>query len=182
MPVPSSVTPARAMRRPGLVSLLAVLHFLAALAEVMGVLAFARSGQRNVEDWGIAAALAILAVLGLACAWGLWNLAPWGRVLQIGLAWALLILIPVGTLIARVGLILIPIATIVAILLLVFFFKPGAKVLFSGRSPNQLAPEEVAAAWAVTGGAGGMAVAIIAVVLVGVMVMGMSRPSPSRTS
>src|ERR1700682_2402955 len=96
MPVPSSVTPARAMRRPGLVSLLAVLHFLAALAEVAGVLAFARSGQRNVEDWAFAAALSILAVLGLACAWGLWNLTTWGRVLQIGFPWALLILIPIG--------------------------------------------------------------------------------------
>src|SRR3979411_328457 len=97
MPVPPVMTPARAMRRPGLVSFLAVLHFLAAVVYSLGVLAFVLSGQRTLEDWVFAAVLAVFALLTAACGWGLWNLTPWGRILQIALAILGLLLFPICT-------------------------------------------------------------------------------------
>jgi type II secretory pathway pseudopilin PulG len=157
-PVPG-VTPARAMRRPGLVSFLSILHFLAAVGFVAAAFAIALSAQRTVIGMAVAALFLVVAGLHGACSWGLWNLTPWGRVLQIVFSWMGLILFPI-------------VGTIISILLLVYFSKPGTKILFSGRSPNQLSLDEVAVVYEVTGGGRRLVVAIIAITLIGIMVTG----------
>ena len=59
---------------------------------------------------------------------GLLRLASYGRILQLVLAGLSLLSLPFGT--------------IVGVLQLIYFLKPGAAVLFSGRSAGQLTPRE----------------------------------------
>jgi general secretion pathway protein G len=58
----------------------------------------------------------------------LWNLRPFGRVLQIALSFF--------------GLLAFPLGTIISALILVYMFRPGIKVLFSGRAADTLGREE----------------------------------------
>jgi type II secretory pathway pseudopilin PulG len=146
------------MRRPGLVSFLAILNLLGAASLLAAALALALAEDRTIQSMVVAAILLLLAGTQGACCWGLWNLTPWGRVLQIAFLF--------------VGLLAFPVGTIISILLLVFFFKPGTKILFSGRMPNRLSPDEVAAVYEVTGGGRGVAAAIIAITLIGVAASG----------
>jgi type II secretory pathway pseudopilin PulG len=97
----------------------------------------------------IGAIYLLMGAVQVAAGVGLLKLKPFGRALQIGLS--------------IVGLLAIPLGTIISIVVLVYLFKPGVKLLFSGRAPQDLAPheqEEVARAM------GSTAVVVIVAVLV----------------
>jgi hypothetical protein len=66
---------------------------------------------------------------------------------------------------AWVGLLGIPIGTIASVLLLIYFFKPGARALFSGTPPAELTPGQRAEVTALTRSSG----AVVALVLMGVL-------------
>ena len=67
----------------------------------------------------------LLALL-LAIAYGMRKLTPWGRDLQIVCTAILLLGIPLGM--------------VFGVFLLVYPFKPGVKLAFSGRPPSSLSP------------------------------------------
>jgi hypothetical protein len=140
------------LKRPGLVTLLAVLQFIGAGVSVIVCLLLALPASRESPP-----AMVLLAVLfggaaaiQAACGVGLWKLKPWGRTLQIVLA--------------AVGLLAIPIGTIIAIFILIYLSKPGIKALFAGKSPSELTPTDLAAIAAATEGS--QVAMIVVVVLV----------------
>jgi len=103
--------------------------------------------------------LGVAGLLQVACGYGLWTLRSWGRVLQM--------------IFAGFGLLAIPLGTVISILILVYMSKPGTKVLFSEKHPNQLTPAEIAAAWEVTrGGGAGVVVAIVLGAFAGIAILG----------
>ena len=113
-------------RRPGGVTVLAVLQFLSAamflLVSVVGIGAALVGGN---GEGTLLVGCALLAVAGLqvACGIGLWKLRLYGRTIQLVLSW--------------IGLIGFPIGTIVSIIVLLYLRKPGIKFLFSGHpQPN----------------------------------------------
>jgi hypothetical protein len=122
-------------RRPGIVTLLAVLQFLsgpawllAGVAIVVGSLG--TQGSERAFTMGLGAFSAVLGVVSLVCAVGLWKLKSYGRTLQLVFSFFGLLAIPVGTLISA--------------LILVYLYKPGVKVLFSETPPSRLSAAEIA--------------------------------------
>jgi type IV pilus assembly protein PilA len=119
--------------RPGTVTFLAILDILAGafalLAMVGGFFLFLQPTKENVII-----AIVMIVLYGGLGAWyltagiGLLKMKPYGRIAHIGLS--------------ILGLLAIPLGTILSALMLVYFFKPGVKIMFSGRSPRSLAPEE----------------------------------------
>jgi hypothetical protein len=122
------------MERPGLVTLLAVLQFIGAGSWALWalfMLAGSFAGASDTVPIGLVAAVfAGLALLQFCCGYGLWTLKPYGRTLQLVFAW--------------MGVLVFPIGTILAILVLIYLFKPGIKILFSGRPAHELSAEEAA--------------------------------------
>jgi general secretion pathway protein G len=117
------------MKRPGVVTLLAVLHFLSAafmlLAALLMVAVMADEPAVGAVLLGV---YLVFGGLSLACGIGLWKLRPWGRALQIGLSIVGLIGFPIGTLISGV--------------VLYYMFRPEVRILFSGRAEDSLDPSE----------------------------------------
>jgi len=141
--------PPVAIRRPGVVTVLAVLQFAGgAFLLLTAILLMMASGRGEDRSIGIliGALLALLGALQLSCGFGLWSLRSWGRVLQM--------------IFAGIGLLAIPLGTVISILILVYLSKPGVRVLFSGKHPNRLTAAEAAAVWEVTQGGGGAATAV----------------------
>ena len=128
------------------------------------VFAGSRGLAGNAGSAGTAAFLVcVLLVLGglqLACGIGLWKLEPYGRTIQLVLSW--------------IGLLNIPFGTIISIFILWYLFKPGIKLLFSGKSTSQFTTDERAQLAAVTAGSSGVAVVVGVVVALffGVFVIG----------
>jgi type IV pilus assembly protein PilA len=139
--------------RPTVVTVLAVLHAIAGvllLFAALGSVAMYATGNVPFAAGILGAALGVYGVANLVCGIGLWTLNPYGRTLEI--------------VISCVGLLGIPIGTIISVLVLIYMFRPGVKVLFSGR------PE---AAWTVaerqsvlSDAQGGLTVVIIAIVAI----------------
>ena len=125
--------PALKRERPGVITLLAVLDIVGAVMwALIGLGWFAISKDASVGIVGVVLG-SISLVVGLTltfCAYGLWNLKSWGRTLQIALS--------------IVGLLAFPIGTLISILVLVFMFQPGIKVLFSERPVESLSADEAA--------------------------------------
>ena len=97
--------------------------------------------------------------LQLACGIGLWKLKPYGRTIQLVLGW--------------IGLLGIPLGTIISIVILWYLFKPGIKLLFSGKSTSQFTADERAQVAAATAGSMGMTIVVgVVVVLLAVFVLG----------
>jgi type II secretory pathway pseudopilin PulG len=119
-----------ALRRPALVTFLACLNSLAFLSCVFSLIRFAWApgAPSDVPTRGLVLALGGYTFLAGVGAWGLWLLRPYGRAIQLGLAW--------------LGLLAVPIGTFFSILLLVYFYKPGARLLFSGRDAGHLTQAE----------------------------------------
>jgi hypothetical protein len=153
------------LKRPALITLMSVLQGAGALfwLTLTGfVTAAIVSGH---APWLSAAPVVILGALAVslqvACAIGLWRLQPWGRALQIALA--------------GIGLLFFPVGTAVAILMLLYLFLPGVRVLFNGKPASARTPEEMVHVDAVMRPAramivlGGLGVALI--VLVWVMIV-----------
>lgn len=123
------------LERPAAVSLLAALKLvLAGLWLLLSVAWFFLARSPNAGP-GVAPAYAGFATLALVmgitcafCAYGLWRLRPFGRFLQIVLSF--------------LGLLAFPLGTIISALILVYMFRPGIKVLFSGRAADAIGREE----------------------------------------
>ncbi len=158
----SAPAPAAVLRRPGVVTVLAVLDIVGGTFALLLALLLVGAGGKSEERVVVLVLGAFLGLAGavqVACGIGLWNLRSWGRVLQIVLA--------------AIGLLGFPVGTVVSILILVYLAKPGVKVIFSEKHPNRLTPAEVAAAWEVTQGSGaGVAVAVVLGLVAGVAILG----------
>jgi type II secretory pathway pseudopilin PulG len=163
--VAAAAPPLAGIRRPGLVTLLAVLNFIGAALSILGavgMLAAAVLGDRD-ELGPIAAILGsiflVAGCLQLASGIGLIKLKPYGRTLQIVLA--------------VIGLLGFPLGTIISICILVYMTRPGIKALFSGRPVNELTPIELAQIASVTSGSSAtVVVVVLLVVIVGIVVLG----------
>ena len=144
-------------RRPVVVSVLAVLKILAGSAwfVMAGLCVIASRVPQGASPIfaGGAALLFGLSVLCFACAYGLWTLKPFGRVLQI-------VLSCVGIVIG------FPLGSVISVLILVYMFGPGIKILFSGRAPETLGPEELAHLRSSQKLGSGVAIAVTAAVAV----------------
>ena len=153
------------LKRPAILSLLAVLQFIGGAFWILAALFMIGVGitqfrQGNGEAAAIVVGAVVMGGIGaaqLVCGIGLWNLKPYGRILQI--------------VFACLGLLGIPFGTIIAILILVYLNKPGVKILFSGRQASELSDEEWRHVGAVSA-MSGVAVALIAIVL-GILGIGM---------
>jgi hypothetical protein len=144
------------MKRPAVVTALAILNFIAFVCSFIGAalcfwVAATNPGARPVMVVGVF--FAIGGVLELACGLGLWNLKPYGRILQL--------------VFAVIGLLAIPIGTVVSILVLIYLFKPGVKILFSGRPEADLTAEDRAQIAAASGSGLAIAIVVLAFVAIG---------------
>ena len=145
-------------KRPGVVTLLAVLNFLGGVAGIGVALLFGLGGFGAAPQaefaWLLPAIGALYGVLGalqLAAGFGLLGLKPWARTLQIVLAAIMLLGIPCGT--------------VIGILILIYMLKPEVKLLFSGASPQELDPAELAMVERLSQGSGAMVVLVAVVVI-----------------
>jgi type II secretory pathway pseudopilin PulG len=144
-------------RRPGIVTLLAVLHFISGPISILVGLIVAFAGISETDTTarslvtGLGVIYAAIGAVSLACGVGLWNLKSYGRRIQLVLSY--------------IGLLGIPIGTVISILILVYFSKAGVKVLFSEIPPTRLSPGD-AAELARLQQSSGAVVAIVAVVVV----------------
>ena len=136
--VPPSTGPAFGpgppLARHGAVTVLAVLDVLVGLACLLGLAvgvfgAAQGSGEDRVTAIVLIPVYGILALVYFGAAIGMFQLRNWGRILQMTLAF--------------IGLLSIPCGTILSILILIYLFKPGTKILFSGRTAESLTAEEM---------------------------------------
>jgi len=127
---PLSVNKAALMTRPAIVSVLAILQLLSGtvmLLASLGIVIFAEDKTKPVIL--VAAFVMILvATLQFICGHGLWRLKNYGRIIQLVFSW--------------IGLLGFPLGTIISILILIYLNKPEIKILFSGKTPQQLTNEE----------------------------------------
>jgi hypothetical protein len=143
-------------RRPGLVTLLAVLDLLGgglALLSALWVGVAGVAGKHGADAILIVAAVALFAVIAflqIAAGVGLWQLKGWGRLLHMALA--------------CIGLLFLPCGTLISVLVLVYLSRAGVKVLFSGKTTQELLPEEQAALTAVLQGST-LTTALIAILM-----------------
>jgi type II secretory pathway pseudopilin PulG len=153
------------MKRPGIVTLLAVLQFIGAgiwfligAAVILAVL-FESDSNEPVAAGIMMALFSGIAIYQLICGIGLLKLKPYGRIMQI--------------ISAAVGLLAFPLGTIISAAILIYITKPGIQLLFSGRPAEALTAEERRQVVAATQSAG-PAIAIFAVcgVLVAVAFIG----------
>lgn len=116
--------------RPGIVTLLATLQFLGGAFWLL-VSLFVGAASRAEDSPDALIGAVILGGIGglqILCGVGLWTLKPYGRILQI--------------VFAGIGLLGIPIGTLIAIAILVYLYKPGVKLLFSGRPATEFTQAE----------------------------------------
>lgn len=123
--------------RPRAITLLAWTDFVTAAGLVaIGVLSVFGSTMNTGDDRALLSAMAVgmvlLAFAHFVAGLGLLGLNGWGRVAQIALAIVSLMGAPFGT--------------VMGALQLAWFFKPGARTLFSGRRPQDLPEDEWRAA------------------------------------
>jgi hypothetical protein len=158
--------------RPPLVTVLAVLKVVTALGLfVIGSAFLGLTG--NAPDRAVAVPLAVVifgsGALALACAYGLWTLRPFGRYLQLAFS--------------CFGLIGFPLQTIISILILVYMFNEGVRVLFSGKPVDHLTPVERSQLRSLkAGNAAAIVIGIVWRCPSALRSWGSSPPSPSRTS
>jgi len=141
------------MQRPGGISVLAVLNILGgAFSLLAGLAIMTTSTEEGAAVVGFGVVYLLIGGIQITTGIGLWNLRPWGRTLQIVLA--------------CIGLIGIPIGTLISGLILYYLFRPGIKVLFSGKPPTELTPDE-RASLAEHSASGVSATTVVIVVLAG---------------
>ena len=151
-------------KRPMVVTILGVLNVVGGVFALGGAGLLAFMAYSEIKEGGavmvaFAAAYGVIGLVQIATGVGLMGLKTWARRLQIGLA--------------VIGLLGIPCGTIISILVLIYMLKPEVKLLFSGVSPRQLAPEELEMVERLGQGSGAT-VAIVAalVVVVGIFFVG----------
>ena len=150
-----------ARARPALVTIIAVLRGLAALWWLaLGLVLITAARQPDSAVFlPLGVFCLVITVIEAVCLAGLWMLKPFGRTMQIG--------------ISIVGLLFFPIGTLISILILVYMFNPGIRLLFSARTVDTMSPQEKAhvrslAAWST----GALVIGIVAAVFVLVAMTG----------
>jgi type IV pilus assembly protein PilA len=153
-------------RRPTVVTILAAMNTVGAVVSLLvgGVLVFVVfQGQPPTGNapflLAIAFGSAAVSVAYGACAFGLWTMRPFGWTAQVALAF--------------IGLIGIPLGTVLAIAILVYMWRPGVKLLFSGRPADDFSAAErtqIAAAYELSAAA--IAVAVVVIGLTAVATLG----------
>jgi type II secretory pathway pseudopilin PulG/uncharacterized membrane protein (DUF2068 family) len=151
------------IRRPGVITLIAVLHFIGAAVAALLVLSALWGVSRASSDGPIftiimAIVCTAIGTVQLIAGMGLWSMRPWGRTFQIVLS--------------SIGLISFPIGTLIGGLILYYLFRPGVIALFSGRTPEQLTPAERAEIANVQRTGATIAIAVVAIVFVGIFMLG----------
>ena len=144
-------------RRPAVVTFLAILYFLGGLSMAAAAIYAANVGRKTelVALSGAGIGIAIGAMLYAVMTYGMISMKSWARVLQLIFCFLMLPAIPFGT--------------ILGIVLLIYFFKPGLRALFSGRPSEQFTPEEVASLQQVQANSGtGIILTICAVIVLNV--------------
>lgn len=146
-------------QRPGAITLLAILNFIGGglmlLTAAVLIVAAAASGGSEAAAMLGAVLIAALGAVYVATGSGLWTLKSYGRTLQLIFAWF--------------GLLGFPIGTIISVIILVYLFKPGVKLIFSGRSAAELTPDESAMVAQVARASTGIIVAVVIVAIVGII-------------
>ena len=146
------------------VTILAVLDMLGglaylAVATLIGGLTLTGAIDEAVPLFVFLAAVCVaLSVLYLAAGVGMWQLKPFGRTCQLVVAIFWLLSIPIGTIIGG--------------MVLYYLTRPGATLLFSGRAPASMSPEEHALVERDASSGALIAVVIIVVVLGGIALLG----------
>jgi type IV pilus assembly protein PilA len=151
------------MRRPGAVTVLAILNLVAAglcLLFAAASVFILVAGDKGGDETASAVAMLVLyggyGVLSAVTGVGLLRMQSWARILQI--------------VVSCLGLLAIGCGTIISILVLLYMFKPGVRVLFSGKTAEELTPQEAAdVAQLQTGGTSGLVIGLI--VMVGLLVV-----------
>jgi type IV pilus assembly protein PilA len=144
------------MRRPGIITAMAVLNLIGGGFSLLGalivVIAGMAGGQGTGEDLALMAGLgglyALIGAVYLAAGVGLLQMKGWARILQIVLA--------------CLG--LLSCGIIISVLMLIYLLKPGVKVLFSGKTAEELTPQEASDVAQLQGGSTAMVVAVVLVV------------------
>jgi type II secretory pathway pseudopilin PulG len=141
--------------RPAAVTLLAVLKVVTSLFWLLLAGICTLVWETAPEGGPLAGAFTVIALTLAAlagwCAYGLWTLKPSGRILQIALS--------------CLGLVLgFPIGTIVSVLILIYMFQPGVRLLFSARAVESFSPSEAEQTLAAS--KSGLATAIVVAVAV----------------
>jgi hypothetical protein len=155
-------------RRPGAVVALGALDLLTAALLLLMTLGGAVSffeGKDAAADLGLTAVCALLAYLFSLAGLGLLLLRPIGRRLQIGVAFLSLPFLPVGTLVGG--------------LMLAWFLRPGARLLFSDRAAGRADPrarEAARATRALTTATALAALVPVAIVLAAFVINEQARP------
>jgi hypothetical protein len=160
-PTGSGLDPATVVRRPAIITLLAVLQFIGAavLLPLGGITVLTSMGSGDPDLVGVVLGglWLIVGAVNLACGIGLWTLRPYGRALQIGLA--------------CIGLLGIPIGTIIAALILYYMWRPGIRALFAGKPYVEYTRAELGEIAQVTQGSQAVTIIIIALVVLGGVAM-----------
>lgn len=127
----SAQAPVGERRRPPVVTLLSVLKFICGSAFVFLGLVVAVTGhsQEPAVALPLSVGFLVFGGLALACGFGLWRLEPFGRYLQIAFS--------------ALGLFGFPFQTLISILILIYMFKPGIRVVFSGTPVQELSANEL---------------------------------------
>jgi len=149
------------MKRPGVITLIAVLDLVFGSIYMLAVAGIAFTLESKEWDTTSVVILSILAVCGAAtllAGIGLMLMRGYGRMTQLVLS--------------SIGLLAFPLGTIISALILYYLTRPGVRVLFSGKPADQLTPSEAAsiAQLQSSGGAGVvLAVAVGLLVVIGFM-------------
>jgi general secretion pathway protein G len=146
------------MKRPGVITFLAVLHFIGAFFGALMVMAGTYIAvSRDSGALTVVVFFLAITVIHLAVGIGLWKLKSWGRIFQI--------------ILSCVGLLAFPLGTLVSALILYYLFRPHVIVLFSEKTPDQLSAPEIESLATANGAGIGLVVALCLVVGVGLVGM-----------
>jgi type IV pilus assembly protein PilA len=150
--------PQAVIKRPGIITLLAVLQFLGATVWLLisiGSLVAAVSSEDADRLMPLLLGLLLggVGTLQLACGVGLWKVKRYGRMLQIGLA--------------AVGLLGIPFGTVISICILIYMTKPGIKAMFSGKTVSEFTASELVEIASITRGSQATMVLVVVLVALG---------------
>ncbi|OGF65017.1 MAG: hypothetical protein A2Y62_14425 [Candidatus Fischerbacteria bacterium RBG_13_37_8] len=118
-------------KRPGIVTLLSIIEFFVAavwiIISIALIIGMVHSQYNNFMYMAIVAIA--LGIINFFCGYGLWNLKSYGRTIMLVFSF--------------IGLLGFPFGTIISILLLIYFYKPGIKIIFSQRDPATLTADEI---------------------------------------
>jgi hypothetical protein len=161
-PTGAGLDAATVVRRPALITLLAVFQFLGAVLMLpLGAVTLVQAAGADDPDAIVAiiagGVMLVIGAVNLACGIGLWTLKPYGRVLQIALA--------------CIGLLGIPLGTIISALILYYMWRPGIRALFAGKPFVEYTRAELVEIAQVTTGSQAVTIVIIVLVALGGVAM-----------